>query len=287
MRAGSRGARRIALAGDDAATDGAVLAAKRQSLDASEALDRGRGALYGESRHQPAACDPRSGQRVRQARRLVAVNTGARALGAPLTQQGQWEDKSAVAAHSSLRRRERAEPGHRHYLGGRRGPSRTIEGDDPGRSPTRAGAGRISHGAAAPSPRASTAVRAAGPRPRRRVHRFLAGLVGPAEADDCLRDLHVRVRAYQRLHHTDNLRRGYFIIHRRRPIRPARPAADARPRGRRASGCIGRACRRSPAPWCGAVAAEAARGRDASVRARLAYAGDRGSEGDRGPPGRT
>ena len=77
------------------------------------------------------------------------------------------------------------------------------------------------------------------------LHRFLIGLVGPSEAEDCLQETFMSaLRAYPRLRHGDNLRAWlYTIAHRkatdvirrstRRPTRtldgvepPASPAAE-------------------------------------------------------------
>jgi RNA polymerase sigma factor (sigma-70 family) len=77
------------------------------------------------------------------------------------------------------------------------------------------------------------------------LHRFLVGLVGAAEAEDCLQETFMSaIRAYPRLRHGDNLRAWlYTIAHRkatdtirrstRRPTRtldgvepPAQPAAE-------------------------------------------------------------
>jgi RNA polymerase sigma factor (sigma-70 family) len=78
------------------------------------------------------------------------------------------------------------------------------------------------------------------------LHRFLVGLVGPSEAEDCLQETYMSaLRAYPRISHGDNLRAWlYTIAHRkatdvirrstRRPTRtldgvelPAPPAAEA------------------------------------------------------------
>ena len=76
------------------------------------------------------------------------------------------------------------------------------------------------------------------------LHRFLVGLVGPSEAEDCLQETYMSaLRAYPRLRHGDNLRAWlYTIAHRkatdvirRRTRRPTRdldgidPAGPANP----------------------------------------------------------
>jgi RNA polymerase sigma-70 factor (ECF subfamily) len=76
------------------------------------------------------------------------------------------------------------------------------------------------------------------------LHRFLIGLVGPAEAEDCLQETFMSaLRAYRRLRHADNLRAWLYTIAqrkatdaaRRRARRPARalegvdPAVEAAP----------------------------------------------------------
>ena len=76
------------------------------------------------------------------------------------------------------------------------------------------------------------------------LHRFLAGCVGPTEAEDCLQETFMSaLRAYPRLRHGDNLRAWLYTIARRKATdalrrvarRPARgldgiePAAPAAP----------------------------------------------------------
>lgn len=76
------------------------------------------------------------------------------------------------------------------------------------------------------------------------LHRFLIGLVGPAEAEDCLQETFMSaLRAYRRLRHADNLRAWLYTIAqrkatdaaRRRARRPTRalegidPAVEAAP----------------------------------------------------------
>jgi RNA polymerase sigma factor (sigma-70 family) len=51
----------------------------------------------------------------------------------------------------------------------------------------------------------------------RELHRFLVGLVGPAEAEDCLQEtLMSALRAYPRLRHGDNLRAWLYTIAQRK-----------------------------------------------------------------------
>jgi RNA polymerase sigma factor (sigma-70 family) len=74
------------------------------------------------------------------------------------------------------------------------------------------------------------------------LHRFLVGLVGPTEAEDCLQETYMSaLRAYPRLRHGDNLRAWLYTIahrkatdavrrHARRPTRDLdgiEPIADA------------------------------------------------------------
>jgi RNA polymerase sigma factor (sigma-70 family) len=64
------------------------------------------------------------------------------------------------------------------------------------------------------------------------LHRFLVGLVGPAEAEDCLQETFMSaLRAYPRLHHGDSLRAWLYTIAQRKATdvirratrRPTRP----------------------------------------------------------------
>ena len=49
------------------------------------------------------------------------------------------------------------------------------------------------------------------------LHRFLIGLVGPAEAEDCLQETFMSaLRAYRRLRHSDNLRAWLYTIAQRK-----------------------------------------------------------------------
>lgn len=51
----------------------------------------------------------------------------------------------------------------------------------------------------------------------RELHRFLVGLVGPAEAEDCLQETYMSaLRAYPRLRHGDNLRAWLYTIAQRK-----------------------------------------------------------------------
>jgi RNA polymerase sigma factor (sigma-70 family) len=78
----------------------------------------------------------------------------------------------------------------------------------------------------------------------RELHRFLVGLVGPTEAEDCLQETYMfALRAYPRLRHGDNLRAWLYTIaqrkatdairrHARRPAREldgVEPVAPASP----------------------------------------------------------
>ena len=67
----------------------------------------------------------------------------------------------------------------------------------------------------------------------REVHRFLVGLVGPSEAEDCLQEtLMSALRAYPRLRHGDNLRAWLYTIAQRK-------ATDVlRRRARRPTGAL-------------------------------------------------
>jgi RNA polymerase sigma factor (sigma-70 family) len=68
------------------------------------------------------------------------------------------------------------------------------------------------------------------------LHRFLIGLVGPTDAEDCLQETFMSaLRAYPRLRHADNLRAWLFTIAQRKATdtvrrhvrRPTRDLADA------------------------------------------------------------
>jgi RNA polymerase sigma factor (sigma-70 family) len=65
----------------------------------------------------------------------------------------------------------------------------------------------------------------------RELHRFLVGLVGPVEAEDCLQETFMSaLRAYSALRHGDNLRAWLFTIAQRKATdtarrRTRRPAA--------------------------------------------------------------
>jgi len=49
------------------------------------------------------------------------------------------------------------------------------------------------------------------------LHRFLVGLVGPSEAEDCLQETYMSaLRAYRRLRHGDNLRAWLYTIAQRK-----------------------------------------------------------------------
>ena len=51
----------------------------------------------------------------------------------------------------------------------------------------------------------------------RELHRFLVGLVGPTEAEDCLQETYMSaLRAYPRLRHGDNLRAWLYTIAQRK-----------------------------------------------------------------------
>lgn len=51
----------------------------------------------------------------------------------------------------------------------------------------------------------------------RELHRFLASLVGPVEAEDCLQETFLSaLRAYPRLGHADNLRAWLYVIAQRK-----------------------------------------------------------------------
>ena len=70
------------------------------------------------------------------------------------------------------------------------------------------------------------------------VHRFLTGLVGPAEADDCFQETFLAaLRAYPKLRSGDNLKSWLLTIAHRKAIdrararRPAAPLSDAPERG--------------------------------------------------------
>jgi RNA polymerase sigma factor (sigma-70 family) len=64
------------------------------------------------------------------------------------------------------------------------------------------------------------------------LHRFLAGLVGPVEAEDCLQETYMSaLRAYPRLSHADNLRAWLYTIAQRKATdairrRARRPTRD-------------------------------------------------------------
>jgi RNA polymerase sigma factor (sigma-70 family) len=64
------------------------------------------------------------------------------------------------------------------------------------------------------------------------LHRFLVGLVGTTEADDCLQETYMSaLRAYPRLRHDDNLRAWLYTIAQRKATdavrrRARRPASD-------------------------------------------------------------
>lgn len=70
------------------------------------------------------------------------------------------------------------------------------------------------------------------------LHRFLVGLIGPVEADDCLQETFMSaLRAYPRLRHTDGLRAWLYTIAqrkatdlvRRRARRPTAPLDGVEP----------------------------------------------------------
>ncbi len=55
------------------------------------------------------------------------------------------------------------------------------------------------------------------------LHRFLVGLVGPAEAEDCLQETFMSaLRAYPRLRHADSLRAWLYTIAQRKATDSAR-----------------------------------------------------------------
>ena len=57
----------------------------------------------------------------------------------------------------------------------------------------------------------------------RELHRFLIGLVGPAEAEDCLQETFMSaLRAYPRLSHSQNLRAWLYTIAQRKATDVAR-----------------------------------------------------------------
>lgn len=64
------------------------------------------------------------------------------------------------------------------------------------------------------------------------LHRFLVGLVGPTEAEDCLQETFMSaLRAYARLRHTENLRAWLYTIAQRKATdlvrsRARRPTGD-------------------------------------------------------------
>ena len=58
------------------------------------------------------------------------------------------------------------------------------------------------------------------------LHRFLVGLIGPAEADDCLQETFMSaLRAYPRLRHGDHLRAWLFTIAHRKATDAIRRSA--------------------------------------------------------------
>lgn len=60
----------------------------------------------------------------------------------------------------------------------------------------------------------------------RELHRFLVGLVGPVEAEDCLQETFMSaLRAYPRLTHADNLRAWLYTIAGRKATDAARRRA--------------------------------------------------------------
>jgi RNA polymerase sigma factor (sigma-70 family) len=74
----------------------------------------------------------------------------------------------------------------------------------------------------------------------RELHRFLVGLVGPTDAEDCLQETYMSaLRAYPRLRHGDNLRAWLYTIAqrkatdtiRRRQRRPTRELDGIEPAG--------------------------------------------------------
>ena len=61
------------------------------------------------------------------------------------------------------------------------------------------------------------------------LHRFLAGFVGPDDAEDCLQEtLIAALRAYPRLAHAENLRAWLYTIARRKAMDLARARARRR-----------------------------------------------------------
>lgn len=65
----------------------------------------------------------------------------------------------------------------------------------------------------------------------RELHRFLVGLVGPSDAEDCLQETFMSaLRAYPRLRNADNLRAWLFTIAQRKATDVFRRAAR-RPTG--------------------------------------------------------
>ena len=64
------------------------------------------------------------------------------------------------------------------------------------------------------------------------LHRFLVGLVGPTEADDCLQETFMSaLRAYPRIRHAENLRAWLYTIAQRKATdavrrRARRPTSD-------------------------------------------------------------
>lgn len=66
----------------------------------------------------------------------------------------------------------------------------------------------------------------------RELHRFLVGLVGPADAEDCLQETFMSaLRAYPRLHHGEHLRAWLYTIAQRKATdavrrRMRRPTTD-------------------------------------------------------------
>lgn len=60
----------------------------------------------------------------------------------------------------------------------------------------------------------------------RELHRFLVGLVGPTEAQDCLQETYMSaLRAYPRLRHGDNLRAWLYTIAQRKATDSVRRVA--------------------------------------------------------------
>src|SRR5918999_2480642 len=61
------------------------------------------------------------------------------------------------------------------------------------------------------------------------LHRFLVGLVGVTEADDCLQETYMSaLRAYHRLRHGDNLRAWLYTIAQRKATDAVRRAGRRR-----------------------------------------------------------